>query len=990
MSEMKCESAAADRRTVRSHEKTPEAATQRANSRGGATWKAAATLLIGLGLVTAGEAQRAARQPDLKPDPAIGATDALRASFLHPPAESRIMMRWWWFGPAVTHEEIDRELEEMKRAGVGGVELTSLYAQALDDSATGFQNAAYASPQHVAALRYAVTKARALGLRVDLTLGSGWPYGGPEIPVNLAAGGLRVERIAVRAGTTEIMAPAVGAGEQPIEAFLVNSTATKAERAGAQSLAAPLAGRYHFPAAQKDRELIAFISSRTGMTVKRPSVGAEGFVLDHYDRAALNEHLNTVGERLIGAFGAHPPDAVFSDSLEVYASDWTPRLLEEFQRRRGYDLRPYLLALVTDIGPQTAAVRHDWGETLTELVDENYLRPLASWAHAHGTKLRAQVYGFPPVNLASNALVDQPEGEGKATFRMWREFSDTRWAASAGHLFHRNVISSETWTWLDSPAFRATPLDMKAEADLHFVQGINQLVGHGWPYSPPEAGEPGWRMYAAAALNAHNPWFFAMPELTAYLQRVSWALRLGKPANDVALLLPEDDARASFHAVMRRGMGPTSELGFNLSGSNVTIDEQMGKRLGEKLMGRILDAGFNPDLIDADALDQVGIPYRALVMPGVDRIPVTTYERILEFARRGGVVIATRRMPATAPGLVDAAQQSARIQAISRELFGGGVATARFLPDEAQLGETLAGLAKPDVQLVDANEQTVKELGWIHRRLQRGNLYFVANTSNHALDIAVRFRDRGAAVERWNPFDGTTKGVEADGAVPLHLAAYDSRLIFFPKDKAVPTKPDLELREIGRQDLSHAWHVQFERTSGTPDTGIERAYARLHSWTEDEATRNFSGHAVYTRDVQVNGLHRNGSTRYTLEFGVGKALPQPVPPGEHNMKAYLDAPVREVAEVFVNGRRAGVVWRPPWRLDVTQWMQNGVNHLRIVVGNTAINEMAGEPQPDLRLLRARYGKLFEPQDMDDLKPLPSGLLGPVTLVRMQRQPATTR
>ena len=120
---------------------------------------------------------------------------------------------------------------------------------------------------------------------------------------------------------------------------------------------------------------------------------------------------------------------------------------------------------------------------------------------------------------------------------MWREFSDTRWAASAGHLFGRPVISSETWTWLHSPAFRATPLDLKAEADLHFLQGINQLVGHGWPYSPDEAGEPGWRMYAAAALNAHNPWSFVMPELARYLQRVSFALRQGKPANDVACLL---------------------------------------------------------------------------------------------------------------------------------------------------------------------------------------------------------------------------------------------------------------------------------------------------------------------------------------------------------------------------------------------------------------------------------------------------------------------
>src|SRR5258708_23080090 len=129
---------------------------------------------------------------------------------------------------------------------------------------------------------------------------------------------------------------------------------------------------------------------------------------------------------------------------------------------------------------------------------------------------------------------------------MWRQFSDTRWATSAGHLLGKPVISSETWTWLHSPAFRATPLDMKAEADLHFLQGINQLVGHGWPSSPESVGEPGWRMYAAAALNAHDPWFMVIPDLTGYLHPLSYALRLADPANDVAGLLPNDDVWPSF------------------------------------------------------------------------------------------------------------------------------------------------------------------------------------------------------------------------------------------------------------------------------------------------------------------------------------------------------------------------------------------------------------------------------------------------------------
>ena len=126
------------------------------------------------------------------------------------------------------------------------------------------------------------------------------------------------------------------------------------------------------------------------------------------------------------ALAPNPPYAVFSDSLEVYGSDWTDDLLAEFQKRRGYDLTPYLPALVGDIGEKTADIRHDWGQTLTELCEERYLKPITDWAHKNGTRFRSQTYGIPPVVLSSNALVDLPEGEQQQ--RSWREFSTTRWA----------------------------------------------------------------------------------------------------------------------------------------------------------------------------------------------------------------------------------------------------------------------------------------------------------------------------------------------------------------------------------------------------------------------------------------------------------------------------------------------------------------------------------------------------------------------------------
>lgn len=895
----------------------------------------------------------------------------LRESFAHPPDDARIMMRWWWFGPAVTKDEIKRELEQMKAAGIGGVEIATLYPLALDDPQTGFHNSPFLSDEHIDALRYAANEARQLGLRVDITLGSGWPFGGPHIPVTQAAGTMRIETIAAPTGATSIAVPDISTGERLEAVFLTPGSPDALAFSHGQHVSNPLIenGRLQVSADLKGPYCVVFfISSRTGMTVKRPAVGAEGFVLDHYDQKAIETHLHAVGDRMMSAFGGQPPYAVFSDSLEDYGSDWTPELLREFRKRRGYDLTPHLLDLIGDAGPDTAAIRHDWGRTLTELADDNYLKPLHEWATEHHTLLRSQTYGFPPVTLSSNQYEDLPEGEGKATFLMWRQFSDTRWAASAGHLFGKPVISSETWTWLHSPAFRATPLDMKAEADLHFLQGINQLVGHGWPCSPQVAGEPGWRMYAAGAFNTHNPWWFAMPDLIAYLQRVSFALRQGKPANDVAVLLPNDDAWASFTANGQSSSLVTNKTGFNTRGKDVSIDESMGDLLGNKVIPQILDAGFNFDFIDADAIEAVGIPYPVLVLPDIERIPLATYKKIEQYVEHGGIVIATRRLPSTAPGLMDAAAESLHIQEISQRLFRDADDAGLFLKNEDELGKALLGHAKPDGTF----SPTAPEIGFIHRKLDAGDLYFVANTANHPIQTTVKFRDAKRGAEWWDPFTGRVLLAKNPGQIELSLQPYESRLIVFsnsPSNAEAERKPGAPSKNI---DLSSEWKVTFNGVKQTT------TMSTLHSWSDDEPFKHYSGRVTYQKTVNIPAelLSRNS---ITLDFGDGTPVPRPSPLPAFNMRAYLDSPVREAAEVYVNGQRVGVVWHPPFTIDLTSSMKSGKNELTIIVGNTAINSLAGQSLPDYRLLNDRYGERFVPQGMENLQPLPSGLVGKLQL-----------
>ena len=898
----------------------------------------------------------------------------LTRSFAHPPDDCRIMMRWWWFGPAVTRLEIKRELEEMKAAGIGGVEIATLYPLGLDNPEAGFRNLRFLSDEHIEDLRFAADEAGKLGLRVDITLTSGWPYGGPHIPVTEAAGALRVETVVVSSGSTSVAMPAISTGERLEAVFLLPKSGSGFDLGEARLVAQPVVknGWLEIEAKTQNRAALFFISSRTGMTVRRPAVGAEGFVLDHYDKSAIENHLHIVADRLMEAFADHPPYAVFSDSLEDEGSDWTPDLLREFQRRRGYDLTPHLPALVGGAGPETAAIRHDWGRTLTELANERYLQPLHAWATRHHTLLRSQTYGEPSVTLSSNQYEDLPEGEGKATLLMWRQFSDTRWAASAGHLFGKPVISSETWTWLHSPAFRATPLDMKAEADLHFLQGINQLVGHGWPYSPASAGEPGWRMYAAGAFNEHNPWWFAMPDLTGYLQRVSFALRQGKPANDVAVLLPNDDAWAKFTAM---GQGVKSSDGtISTHGAAVSIDELMGELLGGNVIPQILDAGYNLDFIDADAIDKLGIPYPVLILPGVERLPVETYGKIEEYAAHGGIVIATRRVPSTAPGLMNAEAETGQIRAISASLFQSKNAVGHFVEDESRLGAALSQYLKPDLRIAPQNP----EVGFIHRKLESGDLYFIANTGNKLLHASVSFRAQAQHAELWDPFSGKVSMLPRANNIHLTFQPYESRLIFLTS-ASDEVEPDPGVGEkVDDIDISSDWDVTFK--------GLRQTIrmARLHSWTEEDRFRYYSGRAVYDKTLELPEKDVGAGKSVILDLGQGTVVPKPDPLPTFNMRAYFEGPVREAAEVYVNGQRAGVAWHPPYQIDLSSLVKAGKNELRIVVGNTAINSLAGTNLPDYRLLNDRYGERFVPQGMKSLQPVASGILGSVKLSVVRR------
>jgi hypothetical protein len=877
----------------------------------------------------------------------VGTIAQVQRSFVDPPNDARPMMRWWWFGPAVVKPELEREILAMKAGGIGGFEIQPVYPLALDDRANRFRNYPYLSQEFLDSVRFAADKARANGMRVDITLASGWPYGGPQVSADQAASRLRMVVVDITSGSTSFAPPALENGEKLIAVFAGDGTSEHYDPSTLLLLSsAPESGRTALPVSSASRVALCFVASRTGQQVKRAALGAEGFVLDHFSTVAVDNFLHSVADRLMTAFGDTPPYAVFSDSLEVYGADWTDDLLAQFERRRGYDLKPYLPQLFVGTDPISGSLRRDWGLTLTELIDERYLRRVNDWAATHNTQFRSQTYGDPAVSLSSNRLVALPEGEGP----QWNTFSYTRWATSASHIYGRAVTSAESWTWLHSPAFRATPLDMKAEADRFFLEGVNQLIGHGWPYTPPGVAEPGWAFYAAAVFNDHNPWWEVMPDVTKYLQRMSYLLRQGSSANDVAVLLPNDDVYAEF------------------SPGKVSLSDGMKRYVTPALMQSILRAGYNIDYIDAEAIKEKGIHYPTLILPHVTRLSPDLLGALAAYVKQGGRIIAVGTTPSRAPGFLHDKEVTSEVLRLANALFADHSHT-RVVAEDDGVGDAIRESLIPDMTLISGNDN----IGFLHRSMEDADLYFVANTSNRPVETSAKFRTARSAAFSWDPLTGNEEQLPP-GAVELNLAPYESRVIVFRDGPGYKARPKRQVLMVA--DISDGWTLRFEGGGN-----VEVSDART-SWTSDSVTRFYSGKAVYERTIEVDAANLAGGNRLSLDFGEGTPI-EADPEIKNGMRALIEGPVRESGVVLVNGQRAGSVWHPPYRLDITTTLHLGLNKVEIRVANTAINVLAGRSQPDYRLLWARYGQRFIPQDMDNLKPLPSGLLGGVRLIVSQ-------
>jgi len=458
--------------------------------------------------------------------------------------------RWWWMGSAVDERNISSVLTIYRNAGFGGVEITPIYG------AIGYEKRyiSFLSPEWLHMLHFTVSKADSLGMGVDMNNGTGWPFGGPQVSLNDAATKLIIqtyqqapdgyfhEKIALR----DDRQARAGAQLQAVTAYGEHGEAisllNKIDTSGKLNWEPPT-GRWG---------LYAAFSGRTLQMVKRAAPGGEGLVMNHFSRKAVDDYLL----RFSTAFGQHVPGirSFFNDSYEVYGANWSPDLLDEFNRRKGYDLRLYIKQLQSNDTTETVTrVKTDYRETMSQLLLEHLSLNWTAWAHQLHRMTRYQAHGSPGNLLDLYAAADIPECEayfGLSYFAipgLRRDTTDVinpdsdpnvfRFASSAAHVYGKPLVSSETFVWL-TDHFKTSFSLCKPEVERLFLRGINHVFYHGTTYSPDDVPFPGWQFYAATNFTPSNSLWPQIRGLNDYITRCQSVLQAGRPDNDMLVYWP--------------------------------------------------------------------------------------------------------------------------------------------------------------------------------------------------------------------------------------------------------------------------------------------------------------------------------------------------------------------------------------------------------------------------------------------------------------------
>ena len=695
--------------------------------------------------------------------------------------------------------------------------------------------------------------------------------------------------------------------------------------------------------------VIRFGSSLLGTTNHPAPPEATGLEVDKFDGNAVRRYLehyigtykDAAGEDLVGKRGVR---ALLTDSIEVGAANWTPRMVEQFKRLRGYDPMPYLPALagvVVGTRDQSDKFLRDYRQTLADLMASEHYGTVAKVAHENGLKVYGEALEDNRPSLGDDmAMRSHADVPMAALWTFSRKagpnpsyLADMKGAASVAHVYGQNIVAAESMTSALAP-WAYAPNELRRIIDLEFASGVNRPVVHTSVHQPVDDKVPGMSLAIFGQFfNRHEAWAELARPWVDYMARSSLLLQAGRNVADVAYFYGEE--------------GPITALYGRKPIADAPKDHAYDFINRDALFDAI-------EVKDGEIVSKGGARYKAIQLGGsTRRMTVATLRRLAALVEAGATVVG--QAPESSPALTDG---DADFAALVAKLWSGSPVTRFGAGQVIASADIDAALAKagvsPDFQMSGASADA--EVLFVHRTLSDGDLWFLNNRKAVDERVEARFRITGKQPELWHADSGRSEPVsyrieDGEMIVPLTLGAESSVFVVFRK----PAKSNaLMIKKVvptAVAKLDRPWQVAFQAGRGAP-AGITLPKLASLSDQADPGVRYFSGMATYT-------------SSFVLPKSVKSGAPLWLNLGE----------VGEIAEVSVNGKHVGYAWHKPYRVDLSGAVRNGVNSVEVKVANLWVNRLIGDAQPGAK----KVTWTSFPTYSADAALRPSGLIGPVTL-----------
>ncbi len=894
--------------------------------------------------------------------------------------EHKPWTRWWWMGNAVDEKNIGRLLGQYAEAGFGGVEIAPIYG------AVGYENRyiPYLSPQWMQMLHFTVQQAESHRMGVDLTLGTGWPFGGPHITPPHAATRLIVQKYSLKAGQPLADKLVVQGPKQREAGAVLQALTAYSDQGETLDLLSHVApdGQLNWKPQSGNWELYAAFSGKTRQMVKRAAPGGEGYTLNHLSRTAVNTYIHRFDE----AFAGKPTGirAFYNDSYEVYEADWSPDFFEAFEKRRGYDLRPYLRELTGDTKTETVArLKADYRETMGEMLLENFTRPWTAWAHGQKAITKNQAHGSPGNLLDLYAAVDIAECEtfGSSYFPipgLRRDSADVRnvdpdpvmlkFASSGGNVGGRPLVSAETFTWL-TEHFKTSFSQCKPEVEQLFLAGVNHVFYHGVTYSPEDVPWPGWLFYASINLTPANSLWPHLKGMNEYITRCQSVLQAGTPDNELLVYWPVYD-------VWSKSEGRDMPLKVH------DVDQWLHPTPFYRQVTGLMKAGYSLDFVSDQMLAGAkgenarittapgAATHRVLVIPQAQFMPLETLRHVLRLAHEGATVV-MEKLPTDVPGLGGVEARRQELKALLGELaFSEEAPGIR----QVQVGKgqlLLTSEVQKALKYKDVRREALTDTGlkFIRRATPTGKYYYLVNHTAQAIDTDIPLNTQAQSVVIMDPQTGSAGLASSTSAgsitqVRVQMLPGEAMILRADGEKTTDIAPWLYTQpDDSPLTIDGEWNLHF--TGGGPELPADQKLKDLISWTElpDPKGAAFSGTGQYTVTFNLPGKKAD---EYLLQLGK----------------------VRESARVWINGQDAGILWSIPYQLRIGKYLKAGANTLTVEVVNLMANRIRDMDRKGIEW--RKYHEInfvninYKAFDASGWKPQPSGLLGSVTITPLKK------